>query len=154
MGHLAQKWMDKIPALEAVTPAFDSHAHAFDSNFPRAAPGAAAFLRQRGGGGVRARRVAQDRGRYTGFDDGSFKARPTSTAVAGNTYSGMPSGSGGGVSYGRGGGGYAGGGRVGGGEFSQGQGGGTREYPDGAEEEGGVSSRSDGGWAEKYKVNR
>lgn len=137
MDSLAQQWADKMPPLD-------------DSN---PLPGAATFTRQGesgGGGGVRARRVAQDRGRYTGFDDGRFKAARHATAAAGYRSSRMPGdgGGGGGGGYGQGGGGYGGGG---GGRFSHGGGGGRRESTGGADERDEGSSRPSGGWADRYK---
>lgn len=116
-----------------------------------------------GGNGARARRVAQDRGRYTGFDDGRFKAvqnisynpsyhsETTSFGVgrAGDRYSqGFvgSAGRGGGTDRqwisdgGRGRGGGDGGG------FSRGSEGGGSPSGD----EGGGGSRSSGGWADRY----
>lgn len=144
MDSLAQQWADRMPSLNAVAPAFDSNTPAFDSS---SSP-AAAFTRQGESGGVRARRVAQDRGRYTGFDDGRFKAlrQPTASTRPGDRFTRMPGGAGGG--YGQGGGGYAGGGAVRGGKSPQG--GANRGSPGEAEERGWVSSQSGGGWAERY----
>lgn len=155
MDSLAQAWTNKMPSLDAPSD------ETFDASSPAAAAAAAAaadLTREQGngsGGVVRARRVAQDRGRYTGFDDGRFKAIRESTRRGEN-----PGGGVGRFSYGSaggGGGGYSGGGGAGGSARGGGRGTGGATAGSGREERvvgGGGSPSSEGGggggWAQRY----
>ncbi|CAM9951523.1 unnamed protein product, partial [Ectocarpus sp. 12 AP-2014] len=127
MDSLAQAWTNKMPSLDAPSD------ETFDASSPAAAAAAAAadLTCEQGnasGGVVRARRVAQDRGRYTGFDDGRFKAIRNSTRRGDNqgrdvgrfSYGSAGGGGGGGYSGGGGAGGSARGGGRGTGDASPG----------------------------------
>ncbi|CAM9167910.1 unnamed protein product, partial [Ectocarpus sp. 4 AP-2014] len=151
MDSLAQAWTNKMPSLDAPSD------KTFDASSPAAAAAADLTCEQgnASGGVVRARRVAQDRGRYTGFDDGQFKAIRDSTRRGGNQEGGV-----GMSSYrsagGGGGGGYSGGGGAGGSARGGGRGTGGATAGSGREErvgEGGGSPSEGGGgggWAQRY----
>ena len=160
MHGLAQQWADKMPSLDDAAPAPGANSTpAFGSTSPPPPPAAALSFTHEGESGVRARRVAQDRGRYKGFDDGMFKdqrhSTAAATAAAGGRFSRTPVGGSGGYS-GRGGfaGGSGGGGGGGGGErFLRERP--TREPAGWAEEHaGGGSSGPSGGWVDRYKTDK
>ncbi|CAB1117756.1 unnamed protein product [Ectocarpus sp. CCAP 1310/34] len=149
MDSLAQAWTNKMPSLDAPSD------EAFDASSPAAAAELTCEQGNASGGVVRARRVAQDRGRYTGFDDGRFKAIRDSTRRGENAGGGV-----GRLSYGSAGGGgggwYSGGGGAGG-SARGGRGTSGATAGSGREERvgnGGDSPRygggGGGGWAQRY----
>lgn len=169
LGNVAQAWVDRMPPLDVSTGMGGGSMSTSTTSTPQrlnregGAPAGGAA-----GGFPRGRRVAEDRGRYTGFDDGRFRPTgwgagrrdkdwgrnaPRYGAGAERRDQGSKSSGGGSI----GGGGYSRGGARGyhgrdgrGGGYSRGSGGEGEGNGEGVSHERGGGSPPPGGWADKY----